>query len=211
VTTIAVVTPWFDHHELAADYCRAIDHGPYPEELIVVDNGSSPPIQFAALRNLTNKGFSAASNQGLHAATADIVVFLNNDVEMTDEGWLDTIRDATEPGVLTGARIRRDAHGSVDGHEFPYLDGWCLAGMREDLLALGGFDETLAEPAYYSDNLLCLRARMTGMTLRQVDVGLVHKVGMTAGLSSSPATRAAVAANYQRFAEAAREALKVAA
>ena len=64
--------------------------------------------------------------------------------------------------------LRYDNHAKVDDQSLPYLDGWCLAGMREDLLELGGFDESLEEPAYYSDNLLCLEARAHGMTLRDV-------------------------------------------
>ena len=63
---------------------------------------------------------------------SDIVVMLNNDIEVSEAGWLEALCDATELGVLTGARIRRDAHGAVDGRALPYLDGWCLAGMRED-------------------------------------------------------------------------------
>ena len=58
--------------------------------------------------------------------------------------------------------LRFGRHADVDGEQFPYIDGWCLAGMREDLLRLGGFDEGLDEPAYYSDNLLCLEARAAG-------------------------------------------------
>ena len=106
-------------------------------------------------------------------------MFLNNDVELVEHGWLDTIRDTLEPGILVGARMRNDDHAKVDGHQVPYLDGWCLAGMRDDLLSLGGFDTTLAEPAYYSDNLLCLEARAAGMELAEVKVGLRHLQGVT--------------------------------
>ena len=89
----------------------------------------------------------------------------------------------------------------------PYIDGWCLAGMREDLLELGGFDEELAEPAYYSDNLLCLEARAAGMTLRDVDVSLVHKLNVTAGPGHSPSVQAASVANRSRYLARARELL----
>ena len=78
-------------------------------------------------------------------------------------------------------RYATGTHSDVDGHSFPYIDGWCLAGMREDLLRLGGFDESLQEPAYYSDNLLCLEARAAGMTLRDVRPGLDHLENVTAG------------------------------
>ena len=67
----------------------------------------------------------------------------------------------------------------IDGESFPYLDGWCLLGMTEDLRELGGWDETYEEPSYYGDNDLCLRARFEGMTLREVPCGIHHKGGAT--------------------------------
>ena len=107
------------------------------------------------------------------------MLFLNNDIFATDREWLEKIRRELEPGVLVGAKMRFDPHGDVLGERLPYLDGWCLAGMRDDLLELGGFDETYQEPAYFSDNDLCFRARLEGMTLREVRCGIHHKGGQT--------------------------------
>jgi GT2 family glycosyltransferase len=196
MTTVAVVTPWHNHLELQPDYDRAIGLGPPPDELVVVDNGSDPPLDFATIRNEDNLGFCQASNQGLDHATSDVVVFLNNDIAATEQGWLDTIRDMVEPSVLVGARIRTDLHTTVDGAVYPYIDGWCLAGMRDDLHDLGGFDTSLEEPAYYSDNLLCLEARARGFRLREARVGLIHRVGATAGATPNDG---ASRANYQRY------------
>ena len=208
--SIAVVTPWLDHRELFNDYITAI-HAGHPDELLIVDNGSTPALPFAAIRLPENAGFSAACNVGLAAATTDAVVFLNNDVVMTRPDWLRVIRQALEPGVLVGARLRYDRHGDVDGHPLPYLDGWCLAGMTDDLRDLEGFDETYEEPAYFSDNDLCLRARAAGLSLREVSVGLRHLTGMTAGPSQEPRTVHASAVNQHRFKERARELLSGAA
>jgi GT2 family glycosyltransferase len=205
--TVAVVTPWLNHPELTHDYRVALAQGPSPDETIIVDNASNPPVAQATIRNEENLGFAGASNQGLRVATADVVVFLNNDIRATELGWLEKLVDATEPGVLTGAKLRYDSHADVDGQPLPYLDGWCLAGMRSDLLALGGFDETLEEPAYYSDNLLCLRARLAGMTLREVPVGLVHKLNVTAGPGTDPTVARAYSANRERYLAEARNAL----
>ena len=118
-----------------------------------------------------NLGFAEGSNAGLRRARGEAVLFLNNDIRLGRRGWLEEIRQAVEPGVLVGP-LRGDFHSQVDGHPMPYIDGWCLAGMTDDLLALGGFDADLEEPAYYSDNLLCLEARAAGMTLRDLRVGL---------------------------------------
>lgn len=206
--SIAVVTPWLDHRELFNDYITAI-HAGHPDELLVIDNGSTPALDFAAVRLPENLGFSAACNVGLAAASTDAVLFLNNDVVMTRPDWLYTIRQALEPGVLVGARLRYDRHGDVDGERLPYLDGWCLAGMTDDLMELEGFDESYEEPAYYSDNDLCLRARAAGLRLREVSVGLQHLTGMTSGPSNDPVVVRASQANAARFRERARELLAV--
>ena len=98
--SVAVITPWQDHLELWAGYKRAIDLGPEPDELHVIDNGSKPPLGFATIRNRKNRGFTRACNQGLHAAMTDIVVFLNNDIVATEAGWLEELCDEVEPGAI---------------------------------------------------------------------------------------------------------------
>jgi GT2 family glycosyltransferase len=201
--SVAVVTPWRDHLELQAGYDRALELGPWPDELLVVDNGSDPRLTFAAIRNEENLGFCRACNQGLEAATSDVVVFLNNDVEAAEHGWLEQVADTVEPSVLVGARIRSDLHTMVDGTVYPYIDGWCLAGLRDDLQELGGFDTSLEEPAYYSDNLLCLEARARGFTLREARVGLIHMVGVSTD-HIDPSTEAASRSNHQRYQERVR-------
>lgn len=206
--SVAIVTPWLDHLELGPEYDRALELGGLDvdagDELVIVDDGSDPPLEFAELRNATTLGFCAASNRGLAEATADVVLFLNNDVEATRVGWLEELVDEVEPGVLVGHRLRTDQHARVDNHVYPYLDGWCLAGLRTELLELGGFDEQLDEPAYYSDNLLCLEARAAGMRLREVPVGLIHLGGATTGAPGNPAASAATLTNRRRYQERAR-------
>jgi len=204
--TVAVVTPWRDRREFHDAYMQAMEAGPMPDELIVVDNASDPPLEFATVRLDTNLGFAGGSNAGLHAATADIVAFVNNDVMLGEAGWLETLCAAVEPGVLVGAVLRTDSHAWVDGLEVPYLDGWCLAGTRDDLLELGGFDETLAEPAYYSDNLLCLEARAAGFQLREEPrVRLQHLCNGSIGPEDRERQRAASRANRDRYVARVRE------
>jgi GT2 family glycosyltransferase len=210
VTTISVVTPWLEHLELADDYFEAV----LPEledgdRNIIVDDCSDPPLPFAHHFSSERLGFCGASNVGLAMADTDAVLWLNNDIRRLFPGWLAPIRDALEPGVLVGT-LRFDAHANVDGIPVPYLDGWCLAGMREDLLSLGGFDESLEEPAYYSDNCLCLEARASGLTLREVTVGLHHKESATSRPSVNPEVRRVTLANQVRYQARARELLTTA-
>jgi GT2 family glycosyltransferase len=209
VTSIAIVTPWLNHLELADDYFEAV----LPEmedgdENIIVDNSSSPRLPFGTVRPNLNLGFARGCNFGLYASRADAVLFLNNDIELGERGWLKKIRDALEPGTIVGP-FRNHPLASVDGIAMPYIDGWCLAGMRDDLLSLGGFDASLEEPAYYSDNLLCLEARAAGMTLREVRPGLRHLENTTAGPGTDDLVRSASAVNRERYLERARELLAV--
>lgn len=205
--SVTVVTPWLNHPDLAADYWQAIDATAATP--FVVDNCSDQPVPRAAVRMDENRGFSGASNVGLHAAETDAVLFLNNDIAMTDPNWLNQIVDALEPGVLVGAELRYDDHADVDGHKMPYLDGWCLAGMTDDLLEIGGWDETFDEPSYFGDNDLCLRARAHGIGLREVKVGLRHKLNQTAGRNAF--VQAVTLANRQRYIDRARQLIGVSA
>lgn len=207
---ISIVTPWLGHHELAEDYIAALKSGPWPDEVVIIDNGNAPEIPGAkVLTPAHNLGFAPACNLGLRHATCDAVLWLNNDIAPLWPGWLRLIREALEPGVLVG-QLRYDRHASVDGTPMPYLDGWCLAGMREDLLALGGFDETLEEPSYYSDNMICLEARAQGFTLREVTVGLHHKESATSRPSVNTEVRRVTLANQVRYQARARELLTTA-
>jgi GT2 family glycosyltransferase len=55
-------------------------------EIILVDNGSDPPIEGATIRFDANLGFPIAVNHGIRAAKGDIICVLNNDVIVTN-GW----------------------------------------------------------------------------------------------------------------------------
>jgi GT2 family glycosyltransferase len=212
MTSLTVVTPWLDCPELAPAYWRAMNVLTEDDRVVVIDNASALPVytEDAVITNRENKGFSGASNQGLAwaamEAETDAVAFINNDVQMTSTTWADQIRDALRPGRLVGAAMRDGI--PVDGKTWPYLDGWCLAGMTSDLLDLGGWDEEFEEPSYSGDCDLCFRARQAGLKLVAVSVGLRHLENHT---SRSIDVTALSARNYERYASKVREALRVAA
>jgi len=175
---IAIVTPWKDHLDLAPDYFQAVETGK-PDQLIVVDDGSVVPLEFAAVRT-EGQGFCGASNTGLALVETDQVLFLNNDIKMIQPNWLDKLRDKIEPGVIVGPLIFRNNLGPV---EYPYIDGWCAGMTTEDARRIGGWDETYDQAglSYFSDNALSLTARLEGMTLKDFSPGLSHKAGQTGG------------------------------
>ena len=80
---LSIIIPAFNQHEMTAACIEAVRRHTSDYELVVVDNGSQPPIDGAAIRNESNLGFPAAVNQGIVAAKGDIIVLLNNDVIVT--------------------------------------------------------------------------------------------------------------------------------
>ena len=177
--SVTVITPWRNHPEFVDGYLEAIDAG-QPDHFLIVDDNSDPPLEFADVwLKGHSHGFCSACNAGLAAAGTDAVVFLNNDIQLVRANWLREIRALLKPRTLVG-ELRTGSHTHVDGREHPYIDGWCIAAMREDLLELGGWDDTLEEPAYYSDNMLTLRALEAGWDVSTLNVGLHHLVSGTA-------------------------------
>ena len=101
---ISVVIPAFNQHGMTLDCIYAVLENTAGFEIVVVDNGSEPPIDIPftgfhecrVIRNEENKGFPAAVNQGISEAKGETIVLLNNDVTVTPgainrlEGWLDT-------------------------------------------------------------------------------------------------------------------------
>lgn len=98
----SIVVPTKNRADLLRTAVEGVLHRTdYPNlEIIVVDNGSDQPdaLQLSEeLRRtsratvLTHAGafnFSALSNLGARAATGDVLCFLNNDVRITQPGWL---------------------------------------------------------------------------------------------------------------------------
>jgi GT2 family glycosyltransferase len=207
MTSLAICTAWQNHLELADDYFRAVEAG-RPDQVVIVDDGSDPPLEFAGHRLDEPTGFCAANNVGLGLVECEYTLMLNNDVGLIRPDWLDEIRSRLEPGVLL-APLRFDGYGIVDGVDYPYGDGWCLAGLTEDLRRIGGWDESydVAGPAYFSDCALSFRARMNGIRLRELHPGIFHLGGTTGG-ADREAFEHAMSVNGNLFASQVRESLR---
>ncbi len=86
-----------------------------PYEVLVVDDGSDPPLAEALStiqglridRNARRRGFVQAANRGARSAQGQFLVFLNNDTVVTD-GWLDALwkRATSDEEIgLVGAQL----------------------------------------------------------------------------------------------------------
>lgn len=217
VRSIAIVTPWHNGHQFIRDYMTAVSFRSPRDELIVIDNASDPPLSIASniaidtIRSEENLGFSAANNVGLQESTSEATLFLNNDIVARSPDWLEALRSMLAPGVLVGAQLRYDPHGMVDGEPMPYIDGWCLAGMTDELRDLGGFDEGMIEHGYYADNDISFRARLHGFTLKEARVPLTHLRDSGPRRIPTLHVQEVTLRNKIRFEERVRDALGVAA
>lgn len=140
-------------------------------EAVIVDDGSNDGTaaiiaaeaardpRFRPLRLDANRGVSAARNAGLAAARTEWVLFLDADDELEPAHLAALVRRTGQPGVRaarTGYRLI-DPAGASGPPQLPSAEealwdatatGWpfpihtCLV-RRADLLAVGGFDETL--------------------------------------------------------------------
>ena len=169
-----------------------------PTEIIVVDNASTDSTadylsveqsagRIRVLTNVENKGFAQACNLGAQSARGSILLFLNNDTQVTN-GWLDAlVQAAQQPNVgVAGAKLlygnghiqhagiefvnglpdhpHRNAPGDAPvANQFRELDmvtGACFAIHRDLFLQLAGFDEIYRNGVEDVD--LCLRVRAAG-------------------------------------------------
>jgi GT2 family glycosyltransferase/glycosyltransferase involved in cell wall biosynthesis len=179
-------------------------------ELIIVDNGSSDDTcrigdyltGAKIIREPYNIGFLRAANRGLAAATADAVLYLNNDTELAFgavAAALSRLASDAAIGAVCGKILRshgalqeagciiwrdatttgymRDAPAAAPAanivRDVDFGSGVFLLCRRQAVRALGGFDEDYA-PAYYEDADLCVRLRGAGWRIVYDPAVTVH-------------------------------------
>jgi O-antigen biosynthesis protein len=165
-------------------------------EVIIVDNlpkeSKDKLANFDKIKNFQYiegdiNSFSRACNTGFARAQGKYVIFLNNDIRISEkQGWTKLVVDsiiANEPCIVgpTGGFIDPKSfefryHTNNSKAPFNYICGWCLAGSRETLKLIGGsdtiFDETF--PFYFEDSSLCWSATKKGIKLVLQEVPITH-------------------------------------
>jgi GT2 family glycosyltransferase len=170
--TVDIIIPTRNHTDLLATCLDGIWHRTtYPAErvrVIVIDNGSDEPASLEYLERLRQRervlvipdpspfNYARLNNVAAAAATADVLVFLNNDTEMTEPSWLATIAGwAARPeiGVVGPKLLYPDQTiqhagvvlgiGGVAGHSFVGIPGDApgylgMAGVTREAAALTG-------------------------------------------------------------------------
>lgn len=220
---LVVIPNWNGRHLLGRCLGALVAQTWRDFEVVVVDNGSADDSvaylaeRFPAVRviaNAENRGFAAATNQGIRAGESRYVATLNNDTEV-DPGWLaalvaamerapdvgmcaSTMLFADRPGVInsTGIAIDRvgiawDRRGGEPDNPAATLPeeifGPCAGAAlyrREMLDAVGLFDEDFF--AYMEDVDLAWRARAAGWRCLYVPQARVLHHHSATGVEGSP-------------------------
>lgn len=210
--TLSVVIPVYDAPELAR---RAVESALAqtwpPTEVVVVDDGSQPPLDLGGLAarvklvRQANRGASAARNAGIAAARGDWVHFLDADDALFPEA-LETQWAAlrASPGAeMCVSRYRSEGGdpGSRGAHGPAFGDEWC---PTRDLLAtwvrrypfqtstvlmprwllaeVGSFEEAFPQG---EDARYWFRLALRGTRVAAVDAPLVARRFRTGSLSAS--------------------------
>jgi GT2 family glycosyltransferase len=132
------------------------------DEVVVLDMASDPPLApepgATWLREDANLGVAGGRNLQAAAATADVLVFLDDDAAFTSPAPAETIRTAfaDHPGVVglafrivraDGSTVKGEypfrGHPTDAGHARPcaYFLGGAAAVRRDAFSAAGGFDD----------------------------------------------------------------------
>ncbi|MBI3862380.1 MAG: glycosyltransferase [Planctomycetia bacterium] len=186
-------------------------------ELIVVDNGSTDgTVEFlrscadvTLILNFENRGFPAAANQGMLAATGRNILLLNNDTVVTTK-WLERLLAAlhSDPSVGLVGPCSNNISGeqqvsfsydrlegidpfaqqwAVDHHrqtiETDRLVGFCLLIRREVIDKISLLDERFGIGNFEDDDL-CRRARQAGYRACIACDAFVHHFGSRTFLAS---------------------------
>ncbi len=217
---VSIIIPVFNNLSLTQACLDSLARFPakVEHEIILVDNAStdgtanylrehekSASIRF--ITNPSNKGFAHACNQGAQIAKGSLLLFLNNDTQVTD-GWLAAMgktAQQSKAGVV-GAKLlyanetiqhagiafingvpdhpHRHAPANLPAtnksQELDMVTGACLMTPRDVFMTLGGFDEIFRNGVEDID--YCLRVRALGRKVVYEPQAVVyHHEGQSAG------------------------------
>ena len=197
---ISIIIPVYNQQELTKQCISAVRVNTTDCEIIVIDNGSTPPLDEAAIRNSSNLGFPVACNQGIRKATGDIIVLLNNDVIVTPSWsekltpWLNEYsivgpmtnycagyQHTTLPAYENIDELNKNAEifsEEFDGQiqDVTFVIGFCMAFKKSLYDEIGEFDESLW-PCSGEEIDFCLRADAEGHKIGIVKDCYVHHFG----------------------------------
>jgi len=164
------------------------------DEMIVVDNGSTDGLSdwlrdkksITPILNGRNLGVPVARNIGLQAASNDLILFLDSDIDLRTYA-LSAMKDALlDPSVgmvgdAGGIFIPEWVRSEIWGHDLPdgnypgvnFIVGYCMALRRETIDVVGPFDEEF--PLFYWEDVdYGIRVRKAGKSLSVISEICYH-------------------------------------
>jgi GT2 family glycosyltransferase len=193
---VSVVVCSYNGARTIGETLAALQHLVYPNyEVIVVDDGSTDQTSAIAYRynvrliRTENNGLSAARNQGMNAATGEIVAYIDDDA-YPDPHWLSYLVSCfqrTEHAGMGGPNIAPAGDGAIadcianapggpkhvllSDQVAEHIPGCNMAYRREKLLAIGGFDSRFRVAG--DDVDICWRLQERGWTIGFAPTALV--------------------------------------
>jgi glycosyltransferase involved in cell wall biosynthesis len=197
--TVSVIVPTFNADRWIADQLAALAAQNYSDdwELIVADNGSTDDTRTVAHSSRSRftsfkfldasdvRGAAHARNQGVLAASGDVLLFTDAD-DIVRPGWIAGLSDGLRNSSIVTGPVEHfpDARSSPgDDVQRPYerpraspsepFIGCNMGITRELFFELGGFDEAL--PFGWSDFDLGVRARLRGISVDWIEQAVVRR------------------------------------
>ena len=181
----AVVVSTYNRAHYLPELLRCLQAQTYRDfDLVIVDNGSTPPAELATMRLEHNRGPGGGRNAGVAATDADVVVFTDDDCLPTPH-WLEHVLAAFDDPdvVVVQGRVdpdpaTRDQMGPFD-HTIsvhgatPFFETANVAYRRAAFDAVGGF-LVRGGRAFGEDALLGAAVLARGGKRAYVDVAVVH-------------------------------------
>lgn len=140
--TVSVVIPFYGDPAPTQGLIRSLLDGPsqHLHEVIVSDDCSPTPFPategVSVVRRRRNGGFAQAVGSGARAATGDLLLILNSDLELPP-AFLDSLIARARPwmpALVTTTLTSCDGHPSWSGRHFPrthhYVTEWLLPLVR---------------------------------------------------------------------------------
>jgi FkbM family methyltransferase len=238
---VSIVVPVFNNLKLTLECLQSLQKytdARTPFEVIVTDDASTDASKFILprirniiyRRNDENLGFIMNCNSAASLARGEFILFLNNDVQVTDN-WLVGLVGvfATSPQIgaagsrilypsghlqEAGGRVKADCttqliglndDPSLERYNFArrvdYCSGACLIVKREMFTEVGGFSEFL-RPAYCEDLDLSLKLRQRGFeTWYTPNATVLHHLSKTSDEIGSYYKMRHIVKNTQKISE----------
>ncbi len=188
---LSIVIPVFNKWNYTKSCLKDLSQLPDDHEIIIIDNCSTDETKeelskitdskVKIIRNEENVFHSKACNQGYAIASADVVLFMNNDIKVRanhstwtrpiiwdiEVRWADLGLIGPTMGQLDNQlNFVKEANEKLNGNS--YIGGWCLAGSKSILKKLEVAPNQVWNekyPMYFNDTDLSFRARKLGIPL----------------------------------------------